>query len=282
MALRLDKIFFLLSLCLASIGFSQTEGPKPPKVPNYKDSTFQSFSKMRFKIAQAQINALKNGGALLVRLKTNANTISRLKSSGNNDLAIQLQLETDVGNKIIMASYLKEFTFCPVYFFYSHRSDSVKQKKLSGILLDTLLEENPNIICNSSFYLIAEESQVYNSSLGLVPESDAPLAIEKGTASRDDVPIVIKNRFFIQLHKPFPYFQIRRSFKEPIIPVRNGFGLDLNALQYQIKKITKNSQRSKQLIGIELCVRAINEKFEKYYLKHKGYLLPTELSQYIY
>lgn len=282
MAQKLGKLVILYFLFTSLIGFSQTEGPKPPKVANYKDSTFEDFSKMRFKVAQGQINALKNGGALLVRLKTNANTINRLKTAGNSDLATQLHLETEVGNKIIMASYLKEFTFCPVYFFYSHRSDSVKQKKLNGILLDTLLEENSNIVCNASFYLIAEEGPVYNSSLGLVSEAEATIAVEKGSAGRDNVPIVIKNRYFIQLHKPFPYFQIKRSFKEPIQPVRTNFGLNLFALQYQIKKITKNSNRSKELVNFEKSVRALNERLEKYYSKNKGYQMSVELSKYIY
>ena len=118
---------------MGSTLFSQeSDGPKPEKIKDYKsDSSYKDYSDLRFKVAKAQINLLKNNGALLVRLKTNAKTIARLKAAGNIDLATQIERETVLTNKIIVGSYLQEFTFCPVYFFYSQFSDSVKNKKLT-------------------------------------------------------------------------------------------------------------------------------------------------------
>ncbi len=80
----------LLGSTLSS--FSQDEGVKPPVITEYKgDTTFTNFHSLRFDIAKAQIVSLKKNGALLVRLKTNANTINRLKAAGNNDLATQVE-----------------------------------------------------------------------------------------------------------------------------------------------------------------------------------------------
>jgi hypothetical protein len=282
--LDLTKITLVsIFIFLNTIALSQeNEGPKPTRITDYKnDTSYNDFSDLRFKVAKAQINKLKNGGALLVRLKTNANTISKLKTAGNIDLATQVERETYLTNKIIIASYLKEFTFCPVYFFYSNYSDSVKNKKLDGIFVDTNLVINPSIVCKANFYLIAESGKVNNSSLGIVPLSQAPVAIERGTPTREAL-IVIKNRYFIQLHKPFPFFQIKSSTSQPITETNQGIYFDLNALNTEINKITDNSKESKQLKKLKGAVRALNERFELFYEKNRGYTIPSDLAEYVY
>jgi hypothetical protein len=199
----------MFSLLCSFTAFSQEEpeGIKSPKYKDYNnDSTFNYFARYRDDVAKAQINALKNGGALLVRLKTNYATISKLKTAGKADLATQIERETAMNNKLIVRAYTNVFKFCPVYFFYSTVSDSVKHKQLSGIFLDTNLNVNPSIVCNASFYLVAEMGTLYSSSIGLLTEPEAAKATEQGTGFKDFA-IVVKNRYFIQLHEPFPYFQ---------------------------------------------------------------------------
>jgi hypothetical protein len=243
---RLATIVILLFVSVS--GFSQEDNTKPRKIIDYKnDSSYIDFYELHVKVAKAQINLLKNGGALLVRLKTNANTIAKLKTAGNIDLATQVERETRLRNKNIVRAYLKEFTFCPVYFFNSDCSDSVKHKNLANIFLDSNLTIDPSIICKANFYLIAEQGAIYESSLGIVSESKANTAIERGTPSKE-VSIVIKNRYFIQLHKPFPYYQ-------------KGYSLKKRYADY---------------------VEKINVSLEKYYEKNKGYTISPELSQYVY
>jgi hypothetical protein len=284
MVQRLSNILCLV-LCLSFVsGFSQDEGVKSPKYKDYKsDTSYENFSDLRFKVAKAQINALKNGGALLVRLKTNSKTIVQLRAAGKIDLATELEQETILTNKIIVASYLREFKFCPVYFFFSNNSDSVKHKNLTGILVDSNLVENSAIVCNASFYLIAEAGGVYNSSLGIASESEAATSVERGNVIRE-APIVIKNRYFIQLHKPFPYFQIKKNSVPPpvILPHSNGLSLNLNELYYQINKLTNNSKESKNLKGLRGCVNALNERFEKFYLKNADYKITNDLKEFVY
>ncbi len=213
MVQKLNSLYTILFFSMCMTCFSQENNSLTPKIDNYKtDSSYLHFSKLSGPVAKAQIIALKKG-ALLVRLKTNANTIQRLKQAGNIDLATQVERETFLNNKAIVRAYLKEFNFCPVYFFYSTYSDSVKQQKLTGIFLDSNLVQSPSIVCSASFYLIAEQGSVYNSSLGFVPLSKAMTAKENGTASKE-VAIVIKNRFFIQLHDPFPFFQNGYAIKK--------------------------------------------------------------------
>ncbi len=222
------------------------QGPKPPVYKDYNnDSTFKDFFRKRDDVAKAQINQLKNG-ALLVRLKTNQKAIDRLKAAGNVDLATQVEREVQQTNKTIMRAFLREFKFCPVYFFYSQYSDSVKHQHLEGIFTDTTLQVNPGIVCRASFYLVAEQNSVYNSSLGLVPLSQAPFAQERGTSVKE-VAVVVKNRYFIQLHEPFPY-------------VQKGYNM-------------------KKYAGY---VKDLNEKFYKFYDNNAGYMTPPMIAELVY
>ncbi len=275
------RIYCLFFLFMTTLSYSQEDNTTAPKVNDYKsDTSFHNFSNLRYMVAKAQINKLKSGGALLVRLKTNATLIARLKAAGNMDMATKVEREVAISNKIVIASYLKEFTFCPVYFFYSNRSDSVKHKKLDGILVDSNLVENPAVVCNADFYLVAESGELYNSSLGIVPESEAPKSVERGSPSRD-VPILIKNRYFIQLHKPFPYFQIKKTSDPPKGQSKQGGSINLDALYLQARKVM-NSNEAKQLINLKGNVRALNTNFEEFYQENKGYTMPAELASYVY
>lgn len=226
---------------------SQEDGIKPPKIQEYNsDSTFRHFARYHNDVAKAHIKALKNGGALLVRLKTNFNTINKLKAAGNIDLATQVERETFLTNKAIVRGFTNQFKFCPVYFFYSTFSDSVKHKNTNGIFLDTNLVLNPSIVCNANFYLIAEQNDAYASSIGLVTEEEAKYAIEKGNSSKQGA-IVIKNRYYIQLHDPFPYFQ-------------KGYKIKLYS-QY---------------------VKTFNDRLQTFYNKSKDFVESPEIKQYVY
>ena len=239
----------LLSLLCSTPIFSQEveDDVKPPKVTDYNnDSTFKNFARYRDDVAKAQVNALKNGGALLVRLKTNANTINKLKNAGKADLATQIERETFLNNKAIVRGFTSQFKFCPVYFFYSTVSDSVRHKNTTGIFLDTNLTVDPAIICTANFYLIAEQGTLYSSSIGLLTEPEAINAREKGTPFKDFA-IVVKNRYFIQLHEPFPYFQ-------------KGY------------KMKTYSQ----------YVKNFNDKLQVFYTKYKSYTPNPEINQYVY
>lgn len=246
--LRRDK-YFKLKLCFLLIAanffaFSQSDASQSTNFKN--DSSFIKFGKNREKVAKAQIVSLKNNGAILIRLKTNSNTINRLKKAGNIDLATQVERETFINNKAIIRAFTNEFKFCPTYFFTSDFSDSVKNKQLTGVFVDTNLVLNSTISCNHSFYLIAEQGTLYDSSLGLVTELQASKTTEKGTPAKD-VFMVIKNRFFIQLNKPFPFYQ-------------QG---------YSMKKYAS-------------YVKKLNASLEDFYRKNKSFVIPDEIKQFVY
>ncbi len=281
--MRITLFFLILCTVINATMYSQDEGVKPPVVTEYKgDTTFANFHALRFDIAKAQIVSLKKNGALLVRLKTNANTINRLKAAGNNDLATQVERETAIKNKIIILSYLQEFKFCPVYFFSSDYSDSVKHKNISGIFLDTSLVINPNIVCTASFYIIADNrSTICNSSLGVVPQSLANSSVERGSPERD-VAIVIKNRYFIQLHKPFPYFQIKSTSQSFYSGKETMTSIKLDALYEQLPKLKVGIRESKDLRKFKGCIFLLNQAFEEFYKSAETFSIPSEVKQFVY
>ena len=205
-----------------------------------------STRQLRGDIAKAQIQLLKNGGALLVRLKTNSNAISKLKEKGNYDLATNVERETYLKNKVIVRGFINEFKFCPVYFFYSDFSDSVKYKRLENIFLDSNLLINPAILCKAPFYLIAEQGSIYDLNNEFISEANANSFSNIGN-ERKKVAIVIKNRFFNQLQRPFPYYQAGYSMKK-----------------------------------YKLYVKKFNAVLENFYLKNNSFIMPDKVRQYVY
>ena len=264
---------------MANALFSQ---PATVTYDDYKnDSSYVNFNKLKDDVAKAQIISLKKG-ALLVRLKTNNKAIAQLKKTGNIDLATQVERETALKNKISMFSYLQEFDFCPVYFFYSDVSDSVKHHSLSGIFVDTTLQVNSSIVCNATYYLIADNfSPIYNSSLGFVSKNKTHTAVENGTATRE-VAIAIKNSHFIQVHKPFPYFQVKSTLLSNAEKAPTQIKSRLSNLYEQLLREKMSKAERKDLKKFKGSVYLFNEALHTFYNDNKFYSIPASISDYIY
>lgn len=281
MVQKLNSYLAILFLCLSFVTYAQDEGVTRPDYKNYRtDSTFKNFSKIKGMVAYAQIYALKNG-ALLVRLKTNSKAIKTLKAKGNIDLATKMERETQLENKIVMSAYKKEFNFCPVYFFYSDVSDSVKKSVLSGVFVDSTLNVNESIICNASFYLIAESGVLYNSSIGIVSESYAKSISEQGSGVRD-ASIIVKSKYFIQLHNPFPYFQIKAGVPVNSKLNKDGLYTDIANELTQYRKIARSSDGFKQMKNMRGVVAAFNKSLVSFYNEHSKEHVGPEIKEFVY
>ena len=254
---------------------------KEPTYKDYKsDTAFKDFNKLRHKVAYAQINLLKKG-ALLVRLKTNSRAITKLKAAGNIDLATNLAKETELENKIVMSAYKKEFDFCPVYFFYSDFSDTIRKGLLTGIFIDSTLNINPAIVCHATFFLIAEQDGIYNSSLGIIPESFAKQASENGSYGRD-AGIVMKNKYFLQLNKPFPFFQIKAGVASHSTLNEDGLYTDIADILKLYRKVSRNTGDYKRMKNYRGIVAAYNRKLQSFYDEHLGAEVTNEIKEFVY
>lgn len=206
MVLWLNK-HSLLALSFLFLGLSVYSQQEPERVSekDYKDpEQFEKFYKRRKLIAAWQINELKTG-ALVVKLKTDKLLIDALLKDGNTRLAEQKRLEVLARNINISKAYRNSYKFSKVYFIYSNQYDSLLKGVRSHIFLDTNLTIDPNIVMTESFYLMAETDNLYNSSIGFVPEDSARFEVERGNPSRTNVPIVLKNKYGHQLKRPFPF-----------------------------------------------------------------------------
>jgi hypothetical protein len=281
MAQKLNKLCFLFFILFSIKTYSQNDGVKKPTYKDYKsDTAFKDFNKLRYKVAYAQINLLKKG-ALLVRLKTNNRAITKLKAAGNIDLATNLAKETELENKIVMSAYKKEFNFCPVYFFYSDFSDTIRKGILTGVFLDSNLTINPSIACKASFFLIAEQDGIYNSSLGIIPESFAKHASENGSYARD-AGIVLKNKYFLQLNKPFPFFQIKAGVASRSTLNEDGLYIDIADVLILYRKVIRNAGDNKRMKGYRGIGAAYNRKLHSFFEEHIGAEVTAEIKEFVY
>lgn len=188
-----------------------------PEYNDYKNpDQFYKFHNRAKVVAAWQINKLKEG-ALVVRLKTNKALIDALLAKGNEDVAKQKIAETYIINKNTLRAYVRNFTFCKLYFMYSSASDSLLNGSRSGFFLDTNMVLDKTIELKESYYLIAERDYAYNSSIGFVKQDSAKFIKEGGNPVRE-MGAVIKNCYGHQLKNPFPYYVKDKTFVDYGLP----------------------------------------------------------------
>ncbi len=269
----LNNIFFIAFLFSSLAGSSQSDADNVFRPKEYKDSKqFENFYKRRNAIGKWQINQLKNG-ALLVRLQTNKTLIEGLRKMGKADLATQKEYEIMAFNKNMVMAFTRFYNFSKVYFFFSNNSDTLLKGARSGIFLDTNLVVDPKIEMKENFYLLAERDDVYNSSIGFVPEDTARFIKEAGNATKDAA-IVIKNKYGHQLKDPFPFFVISKSTitGTPVVNVMIGGTI-----------VPVTVEKKNRLERHNAYVGNLNRYFHKFYSEFKDYVVnQPEMKPFLY
>lgn len=177
-------------------------------------TTLNEYAAERY-TAQTHIKSLKET-ALLVRLKTRDRSIEAYRKSGAELLAAKIEREQFEENKLLMDLFTEKFTFCPLYFFYTSDTKAVQNGELRGIFLNDKLQRDTTIVLPYANYYIAELDVLYETlpDLGYA-DDDEEMANSKGNSRHAETTlqrvIVIKDRNFTQLRRPFPFY-IRASF----------------------------------------------------------------------
>ncbi len=165
-------------------------------------------------LMEEKIRKLKNG-ALLVRLQTKEQSIDALRKAGNEEQARQVEAKQIAYNKEVIAAFRKEFTFCPVYFFPSQYSDTLRSGAVNSVVfVNDSLVPDPSIRVLQTDFLTAEfgtldpdtvayyEGKYYDySGDGLDKQKSYYGGADMGFAA-----LRIMNSYFVQLKKPFPYY----------------------------------------------------------------------------
>ena len=155
---------------------------------------------LRKDTATDQLNNMKSG-VMLIRLPTNEAKIAKLKKMGRNDLAKKESAEMAQFQTDILKSFKKNFTFCPVYYYYSDKSEEVKNGNFDGNLFDAKL--------NNVASLPFSKKQKFYAEFGFVHQEE--LTVEKNGQPVKVAGIGGKKAFVIRTHeglqplRPFPY-----------------------------------------------------------------------------
>ena len=138
---------------------------------------------------------------MFIRLPTNEAKIAKLKTMGRSDLAKKESAEMAQFHSDILKSFEKNFTFCPVYYYYSDKSVEVKNGNFDGNLFDAKL--------NNVSALPFSKKQKFYAEFGFVHQEE--LTVEKNGQSVKVAGLGGKKAFVIRTHEgiqplsPFPY-----------------------------------------------------------------------------
>ncbi len=186
---------------------------------------------------------LKTGG-ILVRLKTNENTLKALQGK-NDKLAERIIQERDKRNLMIINAF-KKFSYCEVYFFYDTNSISILEQKFNHVLFDENFQkvqmvslDNNYLIANFNTTIENKDTVEYDNILYSSRNSEGKLRVNNAKVlystdmegGVDALTLYLPD--FIELQAPFPYYArtyenlpfITRSYDETVL-----------RLQYKIVK----------------------------------------------
>lgn len=183
---------------------------------NRKKNKNENYNDIKHKVSEQQIKQLRDG-TLLVRLKTSQNKIDALKSRGYIEKANKIENKLNIENKKIISAFNENFSFCKTAFFYSSSSKNILNGNFDNIFLDNNLMIDSSIkIDKNKPYFIAEfttleqDTAKYFSHYSYDPDGDFNLKKVSNFYKSSDYNIfalVIKDKNFIQLNKPFPYYK---------------------------------------------------------------------------
>lgn len=160
--------------------------------------------------ATANIQQLKKS-VLLVRLSEKKNTINAMKKVGKDKLAAKTKHKQREKNKKIIAAFLSNFDFCPVYFFFSDDSKYIRNKQLDSVIfLNENLEHDTSIKVNTRTFFTAElgvtEPDTTNYSSETYFDKGKKSTTYYGAGEISLSALIIKDDQIYQLGKPFPYY----------------------------------------------------------------------------
>ena len=191
---------------------------------------FQGFAQSNKKAAWEHIEELKNG-VLLVRLQTSKKKIDLLKQNSDLEKAEAVKKKQESENKSIMAAFNDYFDFCNVYFFYSENSKSIRQGDFAH-LFDGQKKPVKNLGSDKVYYV----SYTY-------------VVFDTEFNSSNNKYMVIMDKDFKQLKKPFPYYLSARQF---------DYSPDLNSYL-----------KEKEMNRFDIEIYTLNQRLLNYFEKVK-------------
>lgn len=211
-------VFPLLTLANEELGITKNQGISLSTVSTTctKLGKWEAESARPKKLRQqARVNLKRlHEGTLLVRLKTEEKKIAALESKGKTELAERTRSLRREQNLRIVDAFQKHYTFSKVVFFFNTDSRKVLEHQWEGIFLDNNLERDPSIRFDTTQGFYIGEIDVLEADTAKhadMPYWDPNTKKMEHTyyGSPSDFSrcaLVIRDRNFIQLRRPFPYY----------------------------------------------------------------------------
>lgn len=137
-----------------------------------------TFAQSDYDMAKERLENFKNG-MLLVRLQTSSKQINALEERGKTEEAEEIRKDQYQENKETILAFRQIFSFCPVYFFYSDKSEAIRAKELAGVIFDSELEVLTSTQGLPEYFLTGEFAETPNLKIdGLVIMDEQMLPLE--------------------------------------------------------------------------------------------------------
>ncbi len=198
MVIRISFFFTLVLLSISLLGQN-------------KKINYRKLDKIN---SEKQIVELHNG-VLLVRLFDKQKHIDGLKKVGKLKASKKIEREQLDRNKQIVYAFKNYYDFSKVYFFFSDQSkfisDNLSKVKFvnDSLEVDTSIKVNSNIIFIAEFGITEPDTRVYSKEQYY--ENGQKKTKSYSGSGITLSALVFKNKNFVQLREPFPYYVRERK-----------------------------------------------------------------------
>lgn len=145
-------------------------------------------------------------GALVVRLKTNENSVNAYRKAGRNDIADRIVRERETQNIKLIDAFRASFDFCKVYFIMTKNSKALLEGKRDIFVNDKLLPDS-TIRFDSTYFLFAEYGGITTNVVNDDYHYSNVNKTEASATTASTSVIFISDTTFTQLREPFPFYQ---------------------------------------------------------------------------
>lgn len=223
---------WILSLFLAGAAFAY--GQEPATLETLKGQRID-----RKEAARQNIYLLREG-SLLVRLDVQQPKIDYFTRYNNIEEVERIREEVRAEGLAIMDAFRTYYFFCKVYFFSSEDSRNLLQEGPDAVtFFNDSLKPDPNIRPATEAYFVAEFSFVeqdttsyYSGSTPTPNDENNPEGKTYYGGSKTSKPaLVIRDKEFLQLRDPFPFYVGYSYFGR----VKKRYRLPVKKLQEQLE-----------------------------------------------
>ena len=206
------RYFTLLILILFVLPVSAQERATIP--------TLKKAREKRKAAAKQNIVKLKDG-ILLVRLDFDKRKVAYYEKYNNTSEARKVREKALKVNTEIIDAFNTYYTFSKVYYFAMDDSRKILDGKLDEVVFyDSTGAEDPSIKVSDAEYFIAEFTYIEQDTTtyysGSTPSTNSTTDPEGttyyGGSKNNRSALVIRDKNFLQLRDPFPYFSTYKHF----------------------------------------------------------------------